>query len=83
MNEENIKKEGKLKPFACIHPTTRNGKIVALLYLVVILSAIVPVINYVNKPIFVFGMPLVMFWSIAVVLLVVIVLQIAQKLGVK
>lgn len=83
MNEENFKKEEKLKPFACIHPTTKNGKIVAVLYLLVILSAIIPVINLMNKPVFVLGLPLLMFWSIVVVLLVVIVLQIAQKLGVK
>ena len=83
MSDKNIKKEEKLKPFACVHPTTKNGKIVAFLYLVVILCGIVPIISLVNKPIFVFGMPLLMCWSIAVVLMVVIVLQIAQKLGVK
>lgn len=83
MSEEKTKKEPKLKPFVFVHPTTTKGKLTAVLFLVVILCSIVPIISMVNKPILVLGMPLIMLWSIGIVLAVVIVLRLALHWGVK
>ena len=83
VNEERTRKEPKLKPFVFVHPTTSKGKLSALLFLIVILCSIVPIISLVNKPILVLGMPLIMLWSIGIVLAVVVVLRLALHWGVK
>lgn len=83
MNEEKAKSEPKLKPFVFVHPTTAKGKLTAVLFLIVILCSIVPVISWVNQPVLVLGMPLVMLWSIGIVLAVVVVLRMALHWGVK
>ena len=83
MKDEVAKKEPKLKPFVFVHPTTTKGKIVAVLFLIVILCSIVPIISMVNQPTLVLGMPLLMLWSIGIVFAVVIVLRIALHWGVK
>ena len=57
--------------------------ITAVLFLIVILFSIVPIISMVNKPVLVLGMPLIMLWSIGIVLAVVIVLRLALHWGVK
>ena len=76
MSNEPVKKEQKLKPFVFVHPTTGKGKLCAVLFLV-------PIISLVNQPVLVLGMPLIMLWSIGIVLAVVIVLRLALHWGVK
>ncbi len=76
-------KDEKMKPFVFVRPKTTKGKITAVLFLIVILISSVPFINLVNKPVLVLGMPLLMLWSIVIVLLVVVVLRLALKWGVK
>jgi hypothetical protein len=76
-------KDEKMKPFVFVRPKTTKGKITALLFLIIILISSVPFINLVNKPVLVLGMPLLMLWSIVIVLLVVVVLRLALKWGVK
>lgn len=83
MSEEKTRKEPKLKPFAFVHPTTPKGKLSAVLFLIVILCSIVPIISLVNRPVLVLGMPLIMLWSIGIVLAVVVVLRLALRWGVK
>ena len=83
MSEERKQKEPQLKPFVFVHPTTPKGKVCAVLFLIVILCSIVPIISLVNKPVLELGMPLVMLWSIGIVLAVVIVLRLALHWGVK
>ena len=83
MSEGRKQKEPQLKPFGFVHPTTPKGKVCAVLFLIVILCSIVPIISLVNKPVLVLGMPLVMLWSIGIVLAVVIVLRLALHWGVK
>lgn len=76
-------KDEKMRPFVFVRPRTTKGKITAVLFLVVILCSCVPIINLVNKPILVLGMPLLMLWSIGIVLATVVVLRLALKWGVK
>ena len=76
-------KDEKMKPFVFVRPKTTKGKITAVLFLIIILISSVPFINLVNKPVLVLGMPLLMLWSIVIVLLVVVVLRLALKWGVK
>ena len=76
MSNEPVKKEQKLKPFVFVHPTTGKGKLCAVLFLIVILCLV-------NQPVLVLGMPLIMLWSIGIVLAVVIVLRLALHWGVK
>ena len=83
MSNEPVKKEQKLKPFVFVHPTTGKGKLCTVLFLIVILGSIVPIISLVNQPVLVLGMPLIMLWSIGIVLAVVIVLRLALHWGVK
>ena len=83
MKDEVTKKEPKLKPFVFVHPTTPKGKLCAVLFLIVILCSIVPIISLVNQPTLVLGMPMLMLWSIGIVLAVVVVLRLALHWGVK
>ena len=79
MTEE---KDLKMKPFVFVRPKTKKGKLIAFLYLVVILCGCAPVIDIFHKPVLVLGMPLLMLWAICVVLMVIIVNRLAYKLGV-
>jgi len=78
---KNVSKE-KMKSFVLVRPRTAKGKIIAVLFLLLILCASVPIINFVNKPILVFGMPMLMAWSLGLVFAIVIVLRVAMKWGV-
>lgn len=77
-----ISEQEKMKAAVVVRPRTRKQKTVAFLMLVVILCGIVPIIDIFNKPILVLGLPLLMFWSIAVALMTLIVLRLALRWGV-
>ena len=84
MEEKMTGKEPKMKPFVFVRTRTGKGWLVALLYLLVICCGCAPaILNIFNKPILVCGFPLLMFWAICVVLLVLVVTRIAIRLGVK
>lgn len=71
--------EEKMKATVFVHPNTGKEKFIFILMLIVVLCSIVPVINLVNKPVIVLGMPLMMTWSIGIVLASFVILQLARK----
>lgn len=71
--------EKKLKAGAFVHPKTGKQIAIFVMMIIVILASIVPVINWVNKPVIVLGMPLLMVWSIGIVLASFVILQLARK----
>lgn len=73
----------KMKPFVYVRPKTSKGKLIGILFLIIIVCACVPIINFVNKPILIWGMPLMMLWSLGIVFAVLVVLRLALRWGVK
>lgn len=51
-------------------------------YLTLCMLALWPAITIVNRPVLVFGLPLLMVWSFVIALGVTVVLLIADKMGV-
>lgn len=78
----NISEQRKMRANIIVRPRSGKEIIVALLMFLVIVASVSPVINAINLPILILGMPLIMFWSILVVIAVTVVLIIAVKLEV-
>lgn len=71
--------EAKLKAGVFVHPRTGKQIAIFIMMLIVVIASICPVINLVNLPVLVLGMPLLMFWSILIVLASFVILQLARK----
>ena len=71
--------EAKLKAGVFVHPHTGKQIAIFIMMLIVVIASICPVINLVNLPVLVLGMPLIMFWSILIVLASFVILQLARK----
>lgn len=75
----NVTELRKMKPFVIVRPRKRREIIVFLLMIIVIAASVSPIINAVNIPLLVLGMPLMMLWAILIVIAVTVVLIIAVK----
>lgn len=62
-------------------PKTKKGWFSVLLVVLVIAIGCWPVINFFNKEVLVFGMPLLMFWSILIVFLATLTMVIIDRIG--
>lgn len=71
-------KERRMKSGVMVHPKKPKEIIIAILLLAVVLGSVAPVINLVNLPILVFGMPLLMVWCIGIIIVVPIILALAN-----
>ncbi len=69
----------KVRAGAFVHPTTPKGKIIALLFLLLILLGTVPGIYLFNKPILLAGIPLMLWFSMLYIVLVTVVLCLANR----
>lgn len=69
----------KLKAGAVVHPKTGKEIAIFVMMIIVIVASVVPVINLVNKPVIVLGVPLLMVWSVGIVLASFVILQLARK----
>ena len=62
-------------------PGTSKGWLSLLLIVFVIFIGGWPVISMLNKPIIIFGMPLLMAWSILIIFLTTFVMWLINKIG--
>lgn len=69
----------KMRPFVINGPKTGKGKIIALLVIISIFMAIYPVAFLFNSAALVFGMPMLMFWTIICGVTVMAIVLLARK----
>lgn len=72
-------KELKIKATVMARPRKPKEVIIFILMILVILSVIVPFVNVLNVPTLIFGMPVLMFWSIMIIPIVTLILILAYK----
>ena len=70
--------EKKMKSGVFVHPTTAKGKIIAVLFLALILLGTVPGIYLFNHPILIAGIPLMLWFGMVYIVLVTVVLCLAN-----
>lgn len=75
-------KEKKMKAGVFVHPTTSKGKLIAFLFLAVILIGTVPGIYIFNNPVLIAGIPLMLWFGMFYILLTAGVLCLANHLKV-
>lgn len=79
VNEQSETKELKMKASVMARPRTAKEIIIFILMILTILSVIVPFVNVLNVPTLIFGMPVLMFWSVMIIPITTIILILAYK----
>lgn len=73
------KNDKKMKAGVFVHPTTPKGKVIAWLFLALILLGTVPGVYLFNQPILIAGIPLMIWFGIVYIILVTAVLCLANR----